>query len=129
MAMTKAEKARVETLQQARDMARALRWPEGDCPQPLTAEEVRDVGTFKGWRAWTYQMRFRVEPITSSVSSHYNGHGARVDFGSQGHGNPYRTRLEALRACRFALTIEAAKALAGCDTEIAREIAPPTEPA
>lgn len=129
MAMTKAEKALMESLILARDMVRALRWPEGDCPRPLTAEEVRDVGTFKGWRAWAHQMRFRVEPITSSVGSHYDGHGARVGFGSQGHGNPYRTRLEALRACRFALTIEAAKALADCDAEIAREIAPPTEPA
>ena len=135
MAMNKSEAARMEALERARDLARALRWPEGAPPERLTTPEAiaarceeRTLESRWGthapetWRmGWFARADLVIGQWSLSVVRVYSrSHGhftlreeepepKRVpDSTSQGHGEFYATREDALLAARFRATEEVA---------------------
>lgn len=135
MSMTKAEKAEMDALRTARDLARALRWPEYSEPQAMTEAEVRADRSFKmnprygadqyacaGWTAnlssysWS---KPEVRQLFSSGSS--NTTDPAGQNWSQGMGQLYRSKIDALRRLRLELTQEYAGRLAAVDAMIANE--------
>lgn len=130
MAMTKAEKAEMENLRAARDMARALSWPGYAMPFIMTQEEIDAApkvtmkgGGYPGERqvsvGWFMNPHSRqVSKGWSSESTHCT---SMHPSGSQGSGKMYPTRLAALRAMRIELTEMVAKQLAAIDALIAAE--------
>lgn len=130
MAMTKAEKARLEEL----EIALALHWPPYAAPEPMTREEIR-------------ANRVAVEPADQSVSwrhevcrgwfcnAHtgevyegwsdgmsHNPRGWEVSLASQGMGRMYRTREDAAKALRLEMSQKFAAALARVDRIIRGEV-------
>lgn len=134
MAMTKAEKARYEQMEEARDMARALRWPEYAEPAPMTADEIKANATLEAktswggancvceaWRVISYQ--------GGTVTKIYtDGHMVVSDLTSgswsRDVGPLYRTREDALRVLRIRKTADYASHLATIDRLIAQGSAP-----
>lgn len=125
MAMTKAEKAEMDTLREARDLARALAWPSYPCPSPMTYDEVRAnltteipasygrgqprkvcVGWFKSAYNGTVSKGWS-DGISHSTTMHPDG--------SQNKGLIYRTYDDAAHALRHELTIKLARQLADAD--------------
>lgn len=128
MAMTKAEKAEMDRLREARDMARALRWPEYAEPEPISREEVRsfvgngysDTKVMKGWFSNRHS---EVPTLGCSNGINHNPTGTERTT-SQEPGVMYRTKLDALRVIRLAKTVQFARKLAELDAAIAAEGAP-----
>jgi hypothetical protein len=122
--MTKAEKAEMENLRKARDLARALAWPSYPCPQPMTQEEIKEAMTVDkkmsygnyvtkvalGW----YQNSYNglIERGWSTTSSHSR---SMSDGGAQNMGRMYRTYEDAARALRHEMTVALAEKLASID--------------
>lgn len=130
MAMTKAEKARMEEL----ETALALCWPAYAEPQVMTAEEVRASTVVLPSRSES-SMRTR----TGAIGWFFNAHTGEVTKGwsngvshcregeygdssaSQQHGRIYRTREQAAMAMRIEMSREFARKLAAVDRIIRGE--------
>lgn len=127
MPMTKAEKAEMDNLRAARDMARALRWPEYAEPAPIPREEIRafvghscdDRKVMQGWFA---NHHYGALTLGCSNGINHNRQGTER-LSTQGPGTMYRTKMDALRVIRLAMTTEFARKLAKIDAEIAAEAA------
>ncbi|WP_134043815.1 hypothetical protein [Paraburkholderia caballeronis] len=127
MAMTKAEKARVEQLETELREAKALRWTERvtpDIPVPMGGSFAETSGyTLIGSRDY-----IRVEPAWSSCVFHGTGYASSKEqkahrgSASQKGIALYSTRLLALRAMRFEIESGAAKRLSSIDKMIEDEI-------
>lgn len=132
MAMTKAEKARVEAIEQEL----AFRWPMHPEPAPVSRDEIeanlvevvpRDRSVYKtrrvylGW--WFNAYGRRVEPAWSDGAIHGWGNHTG-DGGSKGSGTIYRTKADAAIALRWAMCREFAKALYAVDKIIAEHEEP-----
>lgn len=119
MAMTKAEKARLEELENALRIAKAFRF----------TEEVRpDVnlpvnGLAKGFLFNDYTRE--VVPACTSWSNHAFGRDDRTD--SQRGRRLYSTRLLALKALRYAVEQVVASQLAEIDRQIEAELTKPKD--
>jgi hypothetical protein len=123
MAMTKAERLRMETLDKALRLARALHWPTYAEPAPMTREEIeaakvpggtkygRQQMVALGWFANSYSRH--VERGCSNGVNH--GHGDKTS--AQGMGQLFRTEADAWRFIRCELTREYAERLAAIDAE------------
>jgi hypothetical protein len=126
MAMTKKEQEEMALLREARDMARAMRWPEYPCPARMTAAEINAAKVPGGVKHGSQQM----------VARGWFFWGTRVTYGcsdgihhavegdvttSQNAGRMFRTKLDALRAMRIERTIEVARELARIDAMIEAE--------
>lgn len=127
MAMNKAEKALLTELR-----ARAsLTLPPYAKPLPMTytevCEAVKDRGGYiVAWfqnahsmsvtKGWTSQ-------IVHARDAEIPAPGDRYSSASQTHGQPYRTKLEALQALRWEATAEAMKKLGEIDARVAAETA------
>lgn len=135
MAMTKAERALVEELTTARDLARSLRWPEQPRPQPYTEEEIqaivqtRATGVPGGAVASGWMINVHTKQVDvgwTTLHTHKWGYSSRETMdvhtsSAQGMGQVYRTYLDALMALRFDLTVKFAEELAEIDQLIAEE--------
>lgn len=129
MAMTKAEKARVEEL----ETALALCWPPYSAPAPMIRGEIeaakiklipsdrsvhRERNAALGWfynshngsvtRGWSDGMYHGRDNITG-------------DYGSQNMGRMYRTKAEAAMAMRLEMSRDFAEKLAAVDRIIRGE--------
>lgn len=133
MAMTKKEQAEMDRLRDARDFARALRWPEYAEPTKIPVPD----GPF-GFhtQGWDFRVQRAVEmagrphrsadDLVIEAWSESNAHGMGqhiTGFGrsaSQGGIELYETRADALRALRLDVTERFARVLATIDAEIAK---------
>lgn len=130
MAMTKAERQEMDNLREARDMARALSWPNYATPAPMTPAEIaaapkvsmrndgypgtKDVAC--GWFMNSYSRQ------VSKGWSAGNSHSTTMHpGGSQGGGKMYATKFDALLAMRIEVTEMLARQLAAIDALIAAE--------
>jgi membrane carboxypeptidase/penicillin-binding protein len=130
MAMNKAEKAKMEQLQQAV----ALHWPAYPRPEPMTAEQIRaalediprrDLSvpaqgtTVKAARGWFMNV------YSSSITRGWTGvhsqnrQAETGDGGSRVNEPMWATRMEAAMALRIALSEKYAASLAAVDAVIA----------
>lgn len=128
MAMTKAEKARVEEL----ETALALCWPPYPAPEPMTREEIeaakikltpRDASVYRNGReaalGWFYNAYAGLVTQGWSDGMSHSVNNTTGDYGSQRMGQMYRTRAEAAMAMRIEMSREFAKKLAAVDRVIA----------
>ncbi|WP_425321500.1 hypothetical protein [Azospirillum baldaniorum] len=126
--MTKAEKAEMEALREARDLARALRWPEYAEPAMIPPPDFSDDHT-TGWLFNAYRITAQYGGMGDAVYRAWSGgntHGegeAPIPHRSatQGGVSLFATRLDALKALRLAMTEDFARKLARVDAEIAAE--------
>ena len=121
MAMNKAEKARLDMLEQKLFEAKALRFPDYE-PAKIN---VAEATTGRDWdavnRGWTFNIHSRnVWQGWFRATSHGTWpRDARYACGSQGCGGPwYVTKRDAMMALRIALTGQYAKSLADLDRKI-----------
>lgn len=100
-------------------LAKALRWPDYGMPSESAFEGDGFYGERHGWYAHSYETRFvRIEELEGTTSTHKTfGRGT----GSQGKGEMYPTKLEALQAARLKMTRHAAEVLASVDLMIEEE--------
>lgn len=126
MAMNKTEAAAFKAMENARDMARALRWPTYAEPTPVDKDTIyslaqhREHGgrkALQGWSASTYRDEGRAYKVWSTGTACTSDPNSQS--WSQGPGVIYLTQREALQAVRFAKTIEYAADLARLDALIA----------
>ncbi|MDW7555342.1 hypothetical protein D9623_33445 (plasmid) [Azospirillum brasilense] len=130
MAMTKAEKAEMEALREARDLARALRWPEYAEPAMIPPPDFSGSHT-SGWLFNTYRLTAQLGGMGDAVYRAWSESTTHGDGQSpiphrsatQGGVHLFATRLDALKALRLAVTEEFARKLARVDAEIAAESA------
>lgn len=128
MAMTKAEKARMDELEAAVKLARSMRWPEYPEPATLTKSEIQDRREPGGERYGSRQMVARGwfgnsfdQGRVSYGCSDGNNHSPSGDTtDTQGVGHMYPSEADAWRAIRHKMTFKFAKILARVDDEIAR---------
>ncbi|MFC5353580.1 hypothetical protein [Azospirillum himalayense] len=126
MAMTKAEKAEMEALREARDLARALRWPEyaepAMMPIPPSGEHASGW-LFNAHRAMDlWGTGNSVYQAWSKSSTHGDGASPAPNRSGSQNGVPlFAARLDALKALRLAMTKEFARKLARVDAEIEAE--------
>jgi hypothetical protein len=126
MAMTKAEKAKMEEL----ETALALCWPAYPAPQPMTREEIEAAKVKLTPTRSVYRER------SAALGWFYNAHSGDVtqgwsdgiahsrdnvtgDHGSQNMGRMYRTKALAAMAMRLEMSRDFAKRLAAVDRIIA----------
>lgn len=127
MTMTKAEKARMEEL----EAALALHWPSYSEPAPMTREEIeaakidlptRDRTPFRhrrgavGWFFNDYQNGQITKGWSDGIS--HNRDSEYADSASQNMGTMYRTKEDAAKALRLALSRRYAQALGNLDSVI-----------
>ncbi len=128
MAMSKAEKARMEEL----ETALALCWPAYPAPAPMTREEIeaakvevtpRDTSVFRhrtrialGWFHNAYAGRL---DQGWSDGVHHSRNNVTGDSASQNMGQMYRTKAEAAMVMRLEMSRDFAKKLAAVDRIIA----------
>ncbi|WP_247879408.1 hypothetical protein [Azospirillum sp. TSA6c] len=131
MAMTKAEKAEMDNLRAARDMARALRWPEYAEPAKLA---VPKFGEFtEGWTFNSFGVENGPSAIERAVRLAWSESICHGDGGyrpretgrsaSQNGVQLFETRADALKAMRLQVTQTYARTLAQIDAAIAAEAA------
>jgi hypothetical protein len=132
MAMTKAEKAKldkIEALQQELRLAKAFSWPIGPEPEPLSADEIdrrHKAAKLKWnegvplWHAHVWSEGFSVQLGCSNGSSHSTSVSPRdgTYCGLKGCGTFFESRLDALLWARHKLTRVLAEKLARIDREI-----------
>lgn len=129
MAMTKAEKARMEELEEALALARALRWPEYPAPAPMTQAEINANLVEGGMKFGSKQMVARGyfphcysndrPAITYGCSDGYNHSTNRDVTSTQQCGSMFAAAVDAWRWIRVKKTEEFAKYLAHIDKLIA----------
>lgn len=123
MAMTKAEKARLEEL----ETALALHWPAYATPVPMSRDEIaaakvkltpsdrsvyRERSAALGWFYNAYNGR--ITQGWSDGISHNSGN-ITGEYGSQNMGRMYRTEAEAAMAMRLEMSRDFARKLATVD--------------
>lgn len=124
MAMTKKEHAEMDALREARDLARAMRWPE--YPDPARLPVPTGHGEFTtGWDINAHCLRDpwrnvadAAYPAWTGVVSHGRGHDHPGKNGSQQPKRLYATHRDALLGLRLVVTEEFARALAKIDAAI-----------
>lgn len=130
MAMTKAEKARVEEL----ETALALCWPSYPMPAPMTREQI-EAAKVTVTPKDSPMTRHRAQIAIGWFYSSYNGdlsqgwsdgmyhsrHNITGDSATQNMGQMYRTRREAAMALRIEMSRNFAKKLAAVDRIIASD--------
>lgn len=131
MAMTKAEKARMEEL----ETALAMHWPAYPDPAPLTLQAIKALGediprkdqsvasygpTKRAARGW-FQNAYSVRITRGWSDGHHCNRDAEYgDGASRMDGNKmYATKQEAAMAMRLEMTREFARKLASVDRVIA----------
>lgn len=129
--MTKKEQAEFQAAVNYMNMARAMRWPEYDKPDPLniatirsllpTADEFRtEYGAMrkivKGWGYNEYSAT--LFEIGTDGISHCHFHDGKPTGWRQGAGRTFHTKADALRALRYDLTVKYALQLAETDARI-----------
>ena len=121
--MTKKERQAYDTAILRAETLAALRWTSDMSRDVLPPESAYSAEEYlKGWDINSYTMSVRAA-WTGSVH-HGDGHSIenmRHGHGSQGSKRLYSTRLRALQALRYALTMQAAQQLLAIDKEIAKE--------
>jgi hypothetical protein len=132
MAMTKAEKARMQELEHALRLSRAMRFPDYPVPQPMTREEIDASLAPGGFYLGRQQMVARGWFYHANVGG-YGGYSNSVTYGcsngmshsregdyttSQNMGRMYRTKSEAFMALRHELTTKCAEILADIDCQV-----------
>lgn len=132
MAMNKAERERMSALEKQliierhnNRIAKALRYTDPVTPD-LPPPEGGSMGMTHGFDIYGYGIENKIEPVSSSSTSHYRYHEGSRMGGSQKSRHLFSTRLLALRAARNQVEEAAARRLAEIDAEIEREIAEPT---
>ncbi len=131
MAMNKTEQKRMDDLEHALRLARALRWPDYPEPAPMTEAEIRanlapggkkqfgngdPEKVCRGWFVNSYQ----TGRVSHGCSNGFN-HSDSGDYTTtQNMGVMYPTELDAWRLLRCKKTREYAEHLAKIDAEIAR---------
>lgn len=126
MAMNKAERERMASLELGLQRARSMRWPEYNMPSPMTEAEIRanlvDGGTkygspqrvARGYFANSYTGR-----VTYGCSDGI-GHASEGDTTTTQHmGRMFATKADAWRAVRYEMTERFSAELARVDQEIA----------
>ena len=138
MAMTKTEQARMAALEEARDLARALRWPEREPPTPLTKDEIDAALQVSETKISRFGRAEYVRVVDFWSYNDYTGHARKLwydgYFWTEGETTPnahngwsrrngpfFHTKAEALRALRYYKTLEAARTLANLDKMITEE--------
>lgn len=129
MSMTKAEKEAFDRMQTDLRLARALRWPIGPTPKPMTVDEIKaechhassaygEVAI--GWFMNAYSMR-----VTRGCSNGYthNVEGTSCTT-SQGPGAMYRTEADAWVAMLHIKVRDYARDLAQIEFHISRSAYP-----
>lgn len=127
MAMTKAERERMEQLEKAVALARSMRWPEYGSPAPMTVEEKRanfvDGGMKYGTPqkvAFGYFQNSHSIRVTRGCSDGYHHNIEGDATSSQGGGVMYANEADAWKAMRVELTLRFAEVLARVDEKIQR---------
>ncbi len=122
MAMTKAEAARVETLELGIRLAKAMRWPEYNSPAPMTKAEIEAAkpsqaygAVARGWFANSYGEGHVTYGCSSGTLHNIDGDKTN----SQTMGSMYSCEIDAWRSIRLDLTEQYAKRLARVDEKIA----------
>ena len=130
--MTKKEQAALAALQEELALERAMRWTG---PVEADLKPNRDTMDWnlilKGWDSHTYGLNYRVEKAVTGINWHHvyeKSWTTKRDHmsGSQNSRALHSTRLRALQSARHQLWLNAQKALARVDAEIAAEQANPT---
>lgn len=123
MAMNNKEKAEMERLQEELPHAKSMSWPAYDFPKPMTIDEIKESlapgGTkygsrqkvARGWFASGYG-------ATYGCSDGVNCSREGDITTTQGRGEMYRTKLDALKVVRLCVTIDTARRLADIDAKI-----------
>lgn len=127
MAMTKAEKARVEEL----ETALALHWPSYAEPRPMTREEieatkvrVRPESDVRGYGRELVALGWFTNAHSGELSQgwsdgmYHNRHNITGDSASHNMGRMYRTRSEAAMSLRLEMSRLFAGKLAAIDRSI-----------
>lgn len=140
MAMTKAEKARVENLELGIKLAKAMRWPDYNLPAPMTLAEIK-ANLVEGGKKYSHTTQGQMV-ARGWFARRYDG--GRVSYGcSDGHnhnsegdvtttqamGRMFANEVDAWRYLRLKLTEEYAVSLSRIDGHIARCLDLRTEPA
>jgi hypothetical protein len=124
MAMTKAEKTRLEEL----ETALALSWPAYPEPKPMTREEieaakvtVKPESNARGYGRTRIALGWFCNAYNGEVSQgwsdgmYHSRHNITGDSASQNIGRMYRTKQEAAMALRHEMSREFAKKLVAVD--------------
>lgn len=127
MAMTKAEKLRMDNLERALRMARALRWPDYPMPQSMSRDDIEATKVRATKDRWGHDVivAFGYFPNPYSVRvthgcSNGTSHNREGNITTtQGMGMMYKTQLEAWQFIRHRLTEEFSEKLAKVDEAIA----------
>jgi hypothetical protein len=130
MAMNKKEQAEMQSLRDALDMARAMRWPDYPLPAPVTRAWIdanlvdggmRHGSPQKVARGWFYNSYFDSlsrPRITYGCSNGVHHETSGDTTSTQTMGRMYATKREALQALRIELTQRCAGILASIDRQI-----------
>jgi hypothetical protein len=136
MAMTKAERAEMEAMR----ARAALGWPQFERPQPMTKEEIeaayetiirRDKSAYRtdetAARGWFYNA-YGQSVTRGWANGHYHNHDSEFADSPRrndvGRPQMYRTKLEALRALRWAMSDKFSAELGKVDGWIVNEANP-----
>lgn len=126
MALTKAEKERLERTEKALAMARSMRWPEYPMPHSMTGDEIRAALVNGGLKYG--------QPERVARGWFQNSHSKRVTYGcsngvshntegdatsTQQAGQMFAAKIDALKAMRIEITERYADDLAKLDALIA----------
>ena len=126
MAMNKKEAAELAEAKERLARAMALHWPIEPKPDPVSVEQMRleaDAGNglFIGWSGWSWNDSYRVAQGCSNGVFHDADNITRTS--TQGAGQFYATKDQALLAVRWELCERCAKTLAQLDAEYIAAIA------
>jgi len=128
MAMTKAERERMECLERDVHLAKAMRWPEYRKPSPMTKADIESAKAPGGRRHGSVQMVARGwfanaydQGRVSYGCSDGTNHDTNWDTTStQGMGRMFGTEAEAWQVVRIEMTERFAATLARVDAELER---------
>lgn len=118
--MNKKEQAEMESLREQLRLAKALCWPAGPKPMPMTEEEIQStaksfLGVVVGWFAHGHKNGFGVQQGCSNGTTHSSYSTTKTS--TKGGGRMFTTRDEAYLMARWEVCESAAKLLAQLDKE------------
>lgn len=128
MAMTKAEKERMERLERDIQLAKAMRWPDYGKPASMTKAEIDGAKAPGGLRFGTVQMVARgwfanaydQGRVSYGCSDGTNHDSTGDKTSTQGMGRMFASEADAWRHVRVEMTERFAATLARVDAELAR---------
>lgn len=123
MSMNKKEQAQMAEALRQRDMAIALRFRSEPLPERMQAPDWGEAQKV-GWHAHVYHGIVHIEPGCFTAGWHSVGDTQRIR--SQGCGEFFATRLDALLVARHRMALQAAENLASLDAQIEKERLNPT---